>query len=133
MADKAIPKPDLDRRPPQNESFGATKLTQQTPAPAVYRSGQVRPGQVRSGQVRSGQVRSGQVRSGQVRSSQVMWFRYIYLVRPSRRVRPVVLVFFCPSVRPVVSRRRRRRPVSVRPSRRRRQGSARGLYEAGFF
>ena len=70
---KRITHPDLERDPPQNESFGATKLTQQTPAPAVYRSGQVRPGQVRSGQVRSGQVRSGQVRSGNVVSI------YIYI------------------------------------------------------
>ena len=56
-----------------------------------------------------------------------------YIVRPSRRVRPVVVVILCPafvpspvlssstvlcrSVRPIVSRRRRRRPLSVRPSR----------------
>ena len=56
--------------PPQKRIFWSYKLTQQTPAPAVYRSGQVRSGQVRSGQVRSGQVRSGQVRTGQVRSGQ---------------------------------------------------------------
>ena len=36
--------PDRDRHPPQNESFGATKLTQQTPATNCTGSG--------SGQVR---------------------------------------------------------------------------------
>ena len=56
---------------PKTNLLEQYKLTQQTPAPAVYRSGQVRSGQVRSGQVRSGQVRSGQVRSGQDRSGQV--------------------------------------------------------------
>ena len=49
--------------PPKTNLLELQKLTQQTPAPAVYRSGQVRSGQVRSGQVRPGQVRS-QVRSG---------------------------------------------------------------------
>ena len=51
----------LDRPPhPKTNLSVQQKLTQQTPAFAVYRSGQV---QARSGQARSGQVRS-QVRSG---------------------------------------------------------------------
>ena len=36
------------------------KLTQETPAPAVYRSSQARPGQATSGQDRTGQDRSGE-------------------------------------------------------------------------
>ena len=59
MAGKAIPKLDLDRRPPQNESFRAYTAHAENLSPCWYRSGQVRSGQVRSGQVRSGQVRSG--------------------------------------------------------------------------
>ena len=67
----------------KNESFGAQKLTQQTPAPAVCRSAQVvssqeharkcqdRSGQVKWSQVMWGQVRSSQVRSGQDKSRQI--------------------------------------------------------------
>ena len=65
---KLGPHTDLNRpcpSPSKIKSFGVhQKLTQQTPVPAVVRSGQVRSGQVRSGQVRSGQVRSGHVTSG---------------------------------------------------------------------
>ena len=73
---------------------------------------------------------------------------YIYIIRPSRRVRPVAGVVLCTSIRPVVrpvvrsvvvvvvvvrplsvrpivARRRRRRPSSVRTSRRRRPSSVR--------
>ena len=50
--------------PQQTNLLEQEKLTQQTPAPAVYRSGQVRSGEVRSGQVRSGQVRSRPVPDG---------------------------------------------------------------------
>ena len=73
---KTTSHPDLDRGPPQNESFGATKAHAANPSPCrvqvrPVRSGhQVRSGKVRSGQVRSVQVRSGQASSGQVRSGQ---------------------------------------------------------------
>ena len=72
-AGKSITHPDLERPPPQNESFGSTNSSRSKPQPLPC------TGQVRSGQVRSGQVRSGQVRSGQVRSGQDMWFRLIII------------------------------------------------------
>ena len=56
---KAIPMPVLERRPPQHESFRAYTAHAANPAPAVYKSGQVRSGQARPGQVK--------------------WFRYMYL------------------------------------------------------
>ena len=62
----------------------------------------------------------------------VPWSPSSFSVRPVRPVVHPVVVVRTPSVRPVVSRRRRRRPLSVRPSRPRRQGSARGPYQAGF-
>ena len=71
MPGKPVSQPDLERGPPQNQSFASTNSSRSKPQPLPWGSGQVRSGQVRSGQVRSGQVRSGQVRSGQARSGQV--------------------------------------------------------------
>ena len=59
----------------------------------------------------------------------IQWSPSSSSVRPVRPVVHPVVVVRPLSVRPVVSRRR---PVSVRPSRRRRQGPARGPYEVGF-
>ena len=53
---KQRPHPDPERPPLKTNLLEQHKLTQQTPAPAVYRSGQARTGQDRSGQVRSGNV-----------------------------------------------------------------------------